>query len=415
MEASSPSSPSSPLTDAQEKALAILPLFSVVLSVLGSAAILRLTLRRPKPTSYERILFGLSVSDIASSMTNALGAFLVPRDSSHRIWAVGTDATCKALGTAYQITQAGFMYSGMLSLYFLLTIRFGMSNQTFAKYVEPAAHMSAAAGPSVTAMLGLYWDVYGEVRLGPGCWTVPDREYGEMFGWIATAVPMALTVLGVLGGQILIVLHCRQVLSRSISHQERWSSSASGGSDHDNNKRQRLRNVTIQSVSYVAVFLAVNLWPIVVRILDNEGVGTEASLYPLLVLQAIFLPIQGFGNCVIYVRPRYRHHRQRHPDESITQTLLKILWYDDKGSTNRRMNYARNRQTSNLSMDNDSGIGLGRRRLTPFVGRGRSRSFDDGYSSSAGTSSHHRRRSIRRMRSRSLDSMDTFADLEQPQ
>ena len=369
------------LSDAQEKDLAILPLFSALLSILGSSAIIRLS--STLKTSYERILFGLSVADLSSSTVNALGAFLVPRDSSHRIWAVGNDTTCAALGTLYQITTAGFLYSGMLSLYFLLTIRFRVTETWFAKYVEPGMHVSAAGGPLLTGFIGLGLGVYGEVRLGPGCWTVPDRQHGEMFGWMATAIPMVLTLTGVIGGQIMIYRHCRQVLQRSIMTNRRWTT--------DTAKQARLRNVTMQSLSYVAAFLLVNVWPIVLRVLDNEGIGDEASLYPLLVLQAIFLPIQGFFNCAIYVRPRYLRQRQRYPDQSTRQALVHVLGASksspssspgrpfslDSAERRRISLFGRSRSMDASSEDGlpgDSGHG---RRTRPALGmRGRTRSFD---------------------------------------
>ena len=340
-----PSSPS--LTDAQEQVIAILPLFTALLSILGSAIIIRLTVRIGQlKTSYDRILFGLSIADLSSSTVNSLAAFLVPQSSSHRIWAVGNDATCRALGTLWQITTAGFMYSGMLTLYFVLTIRFGVTERTFSKYWEPAIHMMAVGGPLITGIIGLALNVYDEVRLGPGCWTVPTKTYGEAFGWIATAVPMAITMTGVIIGQIMIYRHCRQVLHRAA---ERSLHTAE-------NKHERLKSIAWQSVSYVAVFLLVNLWPTIVRILDNQGVGTEASLYPLLVLQAIFLPIQGFGNCAIYVRPRFQRQRLRYPEESFWQSLKQVLW-------------------GNVATSTPFSLGINSRRRQSFLLR-RSQSFD---------------------------------------
>jgi len=156
----------SSLSDTQEKVIAILPVVAAFFSVVGSAVIVRLT--RGWQSSYERILFGLSVSDIASSTVNALAPYLVPAETSHRIYAFGNEASCTALGTLWQITTSGFMYSGMLSLYYLLTIRMGVTETIFAKKVELMVHVTALGGPILSGFLGLGLGLYGEVRLGPG-------------------------------------------------------------------------------------------------------------------------------------------------------------------------------------------------------------------------------------------------------
>lgn len=87
------------LSDAQEKALALVPVFSAFLSILDSGAIIRLTLAGGRLSSpYERMLFGLSVSYASSNIVNTLAAFLVP-STSRRIWGIGNNATCNAIGT----------------------------------------------------------------------------------------------------------------------------------------------------------------------------------------------------------------------------------------------------------------------------------------------------------------------------
>lgn len=46
------------------------------------------------------------------------------------------------------------------------------------------------------------------------------------------------------------------------------------------------------------------------------------TYYPLLVLMAIFFPLQGFFNAIIYLRPRYLKHKQANPNRS----FLSICW-----------------------------------------------------------------------------------------
>ena len=372
------------LLECQEKLIAILPLISALLSIVGSGVIIRMTLRRRLQTSFERILFGLSAADVSSSVVNALGAYLVPKDTSHRIWTVGNETTCNALGTLWQITTAGFMYSGMLSFYFLCTIRFGMTEDTFRTKVEPLVHMTAFGGPLISGLIGLGLDVYGEVRLGPGCWTVPDKQYGEMFGWIAAFVPMSITIVQVVTSQIIIFRYCRDVLQRS----SQWATTATQGAStlqsNNHNKEARMRNVAVQSFSYVGAFLLVNAWPTILRILDNEGVGDESDVFVLLVLQAIFLPSQGFFNCLIYLRPRYSYRRSRFASETRWESLVHVIQEanvvssssrDGRGSNNRRWGRAESLETA--YWDNGSTLFFAAVRSRASRVFGRTASFDD--------------------------------------
>lgn len=65
--------------------------------------------------------------------------------------------------------SAGF-YSCGLTFYYLLTIRFGMTNAFMKKRVEPAIHIISVGFPFVTAVLGVALDTFHELDLGTGCW-----------------------------------------------------------------------------------------------------------------------------------------------------------------------------------------------------------------------------------------------------
>ena len=75
----------SPLTDIQEKILSILQLLSAILSIIGSTMIVQKIIRnRKRTTSYDRILLGLSTTDIISSLTQGLSPFWLPQQTSQR-------------------------------------------------------------------------------------------------------------------------------------------------------------------------------------------------------------------------------------------------------------------------------------------------------------------------------------------
>jgi hypothetical protein len=169
--------PPSSLTVAQDQALSLTPVFTGLLSAWGSVTIIYMVLTSSKRSCYKRIMLGLSVFDLMSSLTIALQPFLLPSDSQPpRVWAVGNDASCNAMGFFHQFSQAAVWYTGFLSVFFLLTIRFDFSEETMAKCMEPLFHVWSIGYPLVTGIVGLVLGAYGVLGLGHACWLASEFE-----------------------------------------------------------------------------------------------------------------------------------------------------------------------------------------------------------------------------------------------
>jgi hypothetical protein len=160
------------ISDAQDKVLAILPIPSAILSILGSSAIIYTAVkrrRRRKWTPYMRLLLGLSICDVIASVTIGIAAFLRRRESQ-RVWSFGNDAACSAAGALFQFSFSAMLYNAMLSFYFLMTARFGVKNAVIAKWMEPIMHFVSIFYPLITATVGAIVGVYSETAMGLGCW-----------------------------------------------------------------------------------------------------------------------------------------------------------------------------------------------------------------------------------------------------
>lgn len=156
----------------RDQILAILPIPSAILSVLGSSVILYMafsTRRKRKWTTYTRLLIGLSMCDIISSVSFGLAAFM-RRPESERAWAMGNDATCTTSGALIQFSFSNFLYNAMLSFYFLATVRFGVKHTVIAKRFEPIMHLVSLGFPLVTSIVGAIMGMYRETATGFGCW-----------------------------------------------------------------------------------------------------------------------------------------------------------------------------------------------------------------------------------------------------
>lgn len=162
----------SSLSDGQEQALSLLQVTSGFLSLLGSCVILHQVWNSTKHrrTSYGRILVGLSVADIIASTSFALAPFLLPQDTSQRVWASGNDQTCSFLGFWSQLAYLAPWYNGILGFYYYLTIRCGVPRGVFAQQYEVWIHVGSWIFFVTSATVGASLGIYSESELGQGCW-----------------------------------------------------------------------------------------------------------------------------------------------------------------------------------------------------------------------------------------------------
>lgn len=161
------------LTDSQKTLLAVLPIPSALLSVVGSSVIIYMAYlsRKSKPwTPYNRLLVAMSAYDILTSIALGASPFLYPKETSQKALVYGNEASCTLIGFLNQLSYSGTLYNGFLSVYFLLTARFGMQNKEIARLIEPSMHVFSVGYPTLTGFVGLFLNVYNEPEVGLGCW-----------------------------------------------------------------------------------------------------------------------------------------------------------------------------------------------------------------------------------------------------
>jgi hypothetical protein len=340
-----PESEISSLSDTQEIVISVLSLISGTLSIMGSCTIVYLVATDTHKTPYKRIMLGLSSCDIVASATYASQPFWLPADTSQRVWASGSDASCSVLGFLTQFSFSAMWYNGMLSAYFLLTVRLGVRTSKFATSYEPILHAVSLGFNLCTASIGLIFGFYSENELGPGCWIAEFPKgcevnggcMGNWIGWIFGGLPILFI--------FLVNIFCNGVIYRYVRATiTRTSRASMHGSSH---QQRRINAVATQSFLYVVTFFSAYSWAFIVKVAESLGVQAahEASLFPLLVLQATFLPLQGFSNLCVYTRPNYLRVREEHPGETIMWSIQQA-WFKNRES--RRMNYVDPSASKNL-------------------------------------------------------------------
>eukprot|EP00934_Nitzschia_sp_Nitz4_P002311 Nitzschia sp. Nitz4//scaffold402_size10731//6926//8110//NITZ4_009060-RA/size10731-processed-gene-0.7-mRNA-1//1//CDS//3329551076//2311//frame0 len=319
----------SSLSNTQEKVLILLSIVGGSLSILGSSAIVYKTLSKGfQRGPYDRLMLGLSVCDIVSSLNLALSPFMLPSATSQRVWATGNDATCSMNGWFYQFSFSATLYNGMLSYYYLLTVRFGVKRAVFAAKYEIWMHAAIWIWSLATASFGAGIGLFNELALGFGCWASDYPENCEvididtctshLYGWAIGAVPTVLVFLSLFVNNLVIFFYVRQILApRRELRDERAMMQAT-----------QINEVATQGYLYVGTFLLAFVPAATVRILEslNYTAQDEAQFFGFLVLTAFFQPLQGFFNAMVFNKPNYLRIRTAFPElkwyEAVREALL---------------------------------------------------------------------------------------------
>ena len=255
------------LSDKQEEILSLLLVLSGILSIVGSSTIVYKiahkwnTKRKAKQiiatvltpissstsspsslTPYDRLMLGLSVSDIWASMIYVMTPFLVPgHHDKSRVWARGNEISCNCLGFFQQLALIALWYNCMLSFYYLFTIRLAMKRTNFVRRIEPYMHISSIGYNVIAAIVGISIDVFDEMDIGFGCWVneypkdCMENENVECISlevaYVFAAMPAIFAFLSILFNNLIIYLHVRHILGGGSGSRN----SNKNGINHNNN------------------------------------------------------------------------------------------------------------------------------------------------------------------------------------
>ena len=200
-----------------------------------------------------------------------------------------------------------------------------------------------------------------EMEIGPGCWIkdYPQECAGPfseidckspMIAWIFGGTIVLFVIISLITNNMTLYCHVRSTISRSQqrstvraleqnSHTQGSSENTTSQvttnpskktSSSDDSKTQRIRAVTTQAFLYVGGFLLAYFWTLVIRIMEGIYLDGEDEgwMYPLLILQSLCAPIQGFFNLLVYVRPQYVRVRRQFPSESRWWSFRRALLGD---------------------------------------------------------------------------------------
>jgi len=294
------------LSDRQENLLIGLEILSASLSLIGSSVIVVNIFRDRRSNGimkpYDRMILGLSCLNIMSSIHYVTNEFL----------SLASPAGCQVSGFLAQISMWAIWYNCVLSYYFLLTVVSQVRRKNLVERCEPWLHLSGLYF-FVTAIIGSSLGWYEPQDVDGTCWVTDP-----LIKWIVGGGPIVFTYISLIINNIVIYALVRKSL-RSIEQ-------VAGPTERQARIKKEARTVMFL---YVGFFFVTITPTFVLQILETYFGYTRndsLKLYPLLILQAVCFPLQGFFNVFIYIMPFYTRLRKAYPGTPRRVILCRALF-----------------------------------------------------------------------------------------
>jgi len=286
----------------------ILPRISGTLSMIGSACIVMEVLRNKQKRSkvYHRLLLGMSCVDFIFSSSLAVSTLPIPADSGV-YGAKGNDATCTLQGFWVQFGLTETIYNTVLAYYFMRVIRYSKTESQMKK-VEIYFHLIPLLYGFFNCFLALGLDLYRNASLW--CWMTTDPQ---VFRWVLFYGPLWFLIFFPM--VVFYYLTWKKVRdlekkTAKYSFDSRGSRSTTNEMDRDRKKLRYSTRIAHQAYFYFGAFIISWIWSTAFRL---GQLFTGNSNYFLLLMTSFFVPLQGFLNYFVYMRPRYLQYKKKHP------------------------------------------------------------------------------------------------------
>lgn len=308
----------------QQKVLAIVPKFTSLLSIIGSFLIILMILRRKKDErrTYHNLMLGMSISDILVTTSWFVTTWPVPKGTPGAYGAVGNMQTCTAQGFFGQFSITVVMYNATLSLYYFLIIDKGWTDDKISK-IEPFFHLNAFAWGIGTCVAGIILELFNP--LGWSCYitgyplgckeswenngvtTCNRGDNSKIYQWAFFYAPLWAIML-ISTGLMYSVYRC-------VKNQELRTSAYASHTVETSKKIAR------QALYYLGAFYVSWTFPTIDKLIY---LFTGNISYAIILLSAMLMPMQGFFNLLVYMRPTYL--RCKNPQQNFLMAWFKILW-----------------------------------------------------------------------------------------
>ena len=238
----------------------------------------------------------------------------------------GTTGTCEAQSFLYLTGAAFVLYSNIgLNFYYILTIRYGVSEETIKKWFEPVmlafATVATLYNPILLLRLGLLnptpFDSYCSVGPYPW-WCNMSDDYQCIRGNISTQFFNQIVAANLIGISTAMVIVLVSMVIIVISVFKAELALKRNTISEDSAQTMQLKNTAVvlrQSVMYILAFWATWIWTVIYLLGAASSTGSTAPL------NLIFKPLQGFFNALIFIYHKVHNLRRSDPNLGFCHAL----------------------------------------------------------------------------------------------
>jgi len=189
------------------------------------------------------------------------------------------------------------MYNLFLAAHYLLVIEYEWSDFQLAK-IERLVHPAIFTFSFGIAIAGLPLKIYNNANVW--CWIAPnpsDPSRGNnanIYRWAFYYVELWSIIFAISVIMLLVVFSVKRTEVRAS-----YLHLANGSSMTQQTRRQ--------AIYYVSAFYITWVFPTTLRIIQTVGAKVP---YAIFLCTVIFLPLQGFWNSILYLKPLYLQHRK---------------------------------------------------------------------------------------------------------
>mmetsp|Transcript_16926 Transcript_16926/g.25055 ORF Transcript_16926/g.25055 Transcript_16926/m.25055 type:complete len:471 (+) Transcript_16926:54-1466(+) len=345
-----------PWTGPQYKIPFLITHITAALSIFGSAWILFEIMfdRKKREMSYYRLLFGLSFFDLLSSFWYFIGGWAQPFDLKSKVDGFGTVATCNMSGYFIYLGSLAIpSYNAALCMYLYLTICHGWQEQRMKKDFERYVHMLIGPIAFIIALLPVFLELYHPWYF----YCFVTTTAGAVKNWDTHFVPSEIFKLLYYAGVIIcsaiiattmvsVITHAKRTIQKSERHTFRSQHDQSDSnksfslrsmilcrtrtsrivqeattrrvsvSRRERRRKSKLALVIQTAVLYAIPFFLTWLLPALYFMFVHCFVYHKASAMVVTrnpttalimnIYLSIFVPLQGFFNWLIFMRPRLK-------------------------------------------------------------------------------------------------------------
>lgn len=324
--------------------ISIIQTISGLFSLIGSLTILSILVRLEGKlcSTYRRLVFGMSMSDALASAAFVLCA--VPTISESACSIQGFFVHIGALTTP--------SYNFALCVYYLLTVRFERDVIWVQKRIEPVLHFLALSWPIGT---GIFLSLTKHFNpTGPNCWIGPsprdclidpnvECERGELsyeyrwwfagyqviFIFVFIVISMIFLCMGMLKRErrLSLIGSKRIQIENNVEEKEELSFGHTSIDDpaihtmemSSTSKNILKKQLSTQAIVYALAYFLPTIFPLSFQVLLSK---TGERNFVLWVFVGIFMPLQGFLNFFVYIRPRVLSLRSYNHDLTLWKAIL---------------------------------------------------------------------------------------------